>query len=101
MPQENVPYTEYALSMARCYYMARQTERGDEIVSTLLRRSDEWLSWINTIKLSRRAGSLYNCHTWMQTMEQALVASEQFERTELIHQYIKQYEHYNKQYRQS
>ena len=98
MPQENVPYTEYALSMARCYYMARQTERGDEIVSTLLRRSDEWLSWINTIKLSRRAGSLYNRYTWMQTMEQALVVAEQFERTEFIHQYIKQYEYYNKQY---
>ena len=98
MPQENVPYTEYALSMARCYYMARQPEQGDEIVSTLLRRSDEWLSWINTIKLSRRAGSLYNRYTWMQTMEQALVVAEQFERTEFINQYIKQYEHYNKQY---
>ncbi len=98
MPQENVPYTEYALSMARCYYMARQTERGDEIVSTLLRRSDEWLSWINTIKLSRRAGSLYNRYTWMQTMEQALVVAEQFERRKFINQYIKQYERYNKQY---
>ena len=98
MPQENVPYTEYALSMARCYYMARQPELGDEIVSNLLRRSDEWLSWINTIKLSRRAGSLYNRYTWMQTMEQALVVAEQFERTEFINQYIKQYEHYNKQY---
>ena len=101
MPQENVPYTEYALSMARCYYIARQPEQGDEIVSTLLRRSDEWLSWINTIKLSRRAGSLYNRYTWMQTMEQALVIAEQFERTKFIHQYIKHYEHYNKQYRQS
>ena len=98
MPQENVPYTEYALSMARCYYMAHQPEKGDEIVSNLLRRSDEWLSWINTIKLSRRAGSLYNRYTWMQTMEQALVVAEQFERTEFIHQYIKQYERYNKQY---
>ena len=98
MPQENVPYTEYALSMARCYYMAHQPEKGDEIVSNLLRRSDEWLSWINTIKLSRRAGSLYNRYTWMKTMEQALVVAEQFERTEFIHQYIKQYEHYNKQY---
>ena len=98
MPQENVPYTEYALSMARCYYMAHQPEQGDEIVSSLLRRSDEWLSWINTIKFSRRAGSLYNRYTWMQTMEQALVVAEQFERTELIHQYIKQYERYNKQY---
>ena len=98
MPQENVPYTEYALSMARCYYMAHQPEKGDQIVSSLLRRSDEWLSWINTIKISRRAGSLYNRYTWMQTMEQALVVAEQFERTEFIHQYIKQYEHYNKQY---
>ena len=98
MPQVNVPYTEYALSMARCYYMAHQPEKGDEIVSSLLRRSDEWLSWINTIKLSRRAGSLYNRYTWMQTMEQALVVAEQFERTEFIHQYIKQYERYNKQY---
>ena len=92
MPQENVPYTEYALSMARCYYMTHQPELGDEIVSRLLRRSDEWLSWINTIKPSRRAGSLYNRYTWMQTMEQALVVAEQFERTEFIHQYIKQYE---------
>lgn len=98
MPQENVPYTEYALSMARCYYMARQPEQGDEIVSDLLRRSDEWLYWINTIKSSRRAGSLYNRYTWMQTMEQALVVAEQFERSKFIHQYIKQYEHYNKQY---
>ena len=98
MPQENVPYTEYALSMARCYYMARQPEQGDEIVSDLLRRSDEWLFWINTIKSSRRAGSLYNRYTWMQTMEQALVVAEQFERNEFIHQYIKQYERYNKQY---
>ena len=98
MPQENIPYSEYALSMARCYYMARQPEQGDEIVSNLLRRSDEWLSWINTIKISRRAGSLYNRYTWMQTMEQTLVVAEQFERTEFIHQYIKQYERYNKQY---
>ncbi len=92
MPQENVPYTEYALSMARCYYMAGQPEQGDEIVSNLLRRSDEWLSWINTINSSRRDGSLYNRYTWMQTMEQALVVAEQFGRNELIHQYIKQYE---------
>ena len=98
MPQENVPYTEYALSMAHCYYQARQLERGDEIVSSLLRRSDEWLSWINTINPSRRAGSLYNRYTWIQTMEQALALTKQFERTELFHQYIKQYERYYKQF---
>ena len=101
MPQENVPYTEYALSMARCYYMAHLPEKGDEIVSNLLRRSDEWLSWIGTIKLSLRAGSLYNRYTWMQTMKQALVVAKQFERNEFIHQYIKQYEYYIKQYQQN
>ena len=97
MPQANVPYTEYALSMARCYYLIHQPEQGDEIISNLLRRSNEWLSWINTINPLRRAGSLYNRYTWMQTMGQALVVAEQFERTKFIHQYIKLYEHYNKQ----
>ena len=97
MPQENVPYTEYALPMARCYYMARQPEQGDEIISNLLQRSDEWLSWINTIKPSRRAGSLNNRYTWIQTMEQALLVAEQFERTEIYHQHIKQYEYHIKQ----
>jgi hypothetical protein len=97
MPQENVPYTEYALPMARCYYMARQSEKGDEIISNLLQRSNEWLSWINTIKSSRRAGSLNNRYTWIQTMEQALIVAEQFERTEIYHQYIKQYEYHIKQ----
>jgi hypothetical protein len=53
---------------------------------------------MNTIKLSRRAGSLYNRYRWMMTMEQALGVAEQFERNEFIHQYIKQYEDYNKQY---
>ena len=97
MPQENVPYTEYALPMARCYYMARQSEKGDEIISNMLQRSNEWLSWINTIKSSRRAGSLNNRYTWIQTMEQALIVAEQFERTEIYHQYIKQYEYHIKQ----
>jgi len=97
MPQENVPYTEYALPMARCYYMVRQSEKGDEIISNLLQRSNEWLSWINTIKSSRRAGSLNNRYTWIQTMEQALIVAEQFERTEIYHQYIKQYEYHIKQ----
>ena len=32
MPQENVPYTDAALSMARCYYQANHTKQGDEIV---------------------------------------------------------------------
>ncbi len=87
MPKENVPYTESALSMAHCYYLAGQSQWGDEIVSDLLRRSDEWLSWIETIRPSRRQGSLHSYYIWMQTMEHALVMAQQFHRTELLQQY--------------
>ena len=97
MPQENVPYTDAALSMARCYYLTRQPERADAIVNNLLRRSQEWLSWIETIIPSRRSGSLYSRYTWLQTMQQALTIAGQFERTRIYHQYIKQYEHYIQQ----
>ena len=100
MPQENVPYTEHALSMARCYYQAHQPKRGDEIVSNLLHRSAEWLSWIETISHPRRSGSLYSLQSWMQTMEDALVVAKKYEKTGLYHQYIKQYEQYIKQYEQ-
>ena len=97
LPHENVPYTEYALSMASCYYMARQSEQGDAIVKDLLQRSAEWLSWIDTIVPSRRAGSLYTQHDWMQTMEHALAVAQQYQRTGLLHQYIKCYEQFIKQ----
>ena len=97
MPQENVPYTDAALSMARCYYLTCQPERADAIVDNLLRRSQEWLSWIETIIPSRRSGSLYSRYTWLQTMQQALTIAGQFERTRIYHQYIKQYEHYIQQ----
>ena len=97
MPHENVPYTEYALAMARCYYTARQPELGDAIAGDLLRRSAEWLSWIDTIRPSRRGGSLYSRHIWLQAMEQALRLAVQFERTELSNHYIEPYEHFIKQ----
>ncbi len=97
MPSENVPYTEAALSMAKCYYMTRQPEEGDEIICNLLQRSGEWLSWIETIIPSRRSGSLYSHHTWLKIMQQALVMAEQYERNEIYHQYIKQYEYHIKQ----
>ena len=97
MPHENVPYTEYALAMARCYYTARQPEQGDAIAGDLLRRSAEWLSWIATIRPSRRGGSLYSRHIWHQAMEQALRLAVQFERTELSNHYIEPYEHFIKQ----
>ena len=97
MPPENVPYTEYALQMARCYYMGNQPDKGDDIVGNLLRRSSEWLTWIETITPSRRQGSSYSRQTWMQAMEQALMVAEQFNRTAILHHYIKQYEHFNHQ----
>ena len=98
MPQENVPYTEEALSMARCYYLAGQPTQGDGIVSNLLRRSEEWLSWIETIKPSRRNGSLFSRYTWLKTMQQALAVAGQFERNEICHQYTPQYEIHIRQY---
>jgi hypothetical protein len=101
MPQENVPYTDAALSMARCYYMTHQPNRGDEIVNSLLYRSEEWLSWIETISPLRRNGSRYSQHTWMQTMQQALTVAVQFERKEIYHHYSNQYEHYIEQYQQN
>jgi hypothetical protein len=70
--------------------------QGDEIVRNLLRRSDEWLSWIATITPLRRAGSLYSQYEWIQTMQEALTVAELYERTELSNQYIKQYEHFIK-----
>jgi hypothetical protein len=101
LPNENVPYTESALSMARCYYQAHQPQPGDEIVRNLLRRSAEWLFWIETIKSSHHASSLYSQCEWMKTMQTALVVAKQFERNELLNQYIKQYEHFIKKYEQS
>ena len=96
MPCENVPYTDAALSMARCYYQTNHPKQGDEIVNSLLRRSEEWLSWIETINPSRRLGSQYSQLTWMQTMQQTLSIALQFERNEIYNQYIKQYENYIK-----
>ena len=95
MPQENVPYTESALSMARCFYQSNQPKRGDEIVNGLLHRADEWLSWIQTISPSRRQSSGYSRYIWLKTMQLALITADQFGRTEIINKYIRQYEHYN------
>jgi hypothetical protein len=100
MPEENVPYTDAALSMARCFYAAQQLEQGDKIVSSLLRRADEWLAWIATISPARRAGSLYSQYSWLQTMQQALAVTMQFNRRDIYQKYNKQYERYIQQYPQ-
>ena len=98
MPASNVSHTEAALSMARCYYLTHHLRQADEIVNGLLRRSVEWLSWIETIKPSRRSGSLYTQYTWLKTMQQALALSAQYDRKDIYQQYTQQYEHYIKQY---
>ncbi len=100
MPEENVPYTDSALTMARCFYAAQRLEQGDKIVNSLLRRADEWLSWIATISPARRAGSLYSQYSWLQTMQQALVVTMQYNRTDIYQKYSKQYERYIQQYPQ-
>ena len=92
LPAGNIPYTDSALSMAHCFYLAHQLEQGDAIVSNLLRRAHEWLSWIETITPSRRQGSYSSRYTWMQTMEQALALAHQFERNEIFNLYIHPYE---------
>ena len=96
MPEENVPYTDSSLSMARCFYVTRQTEKGDEIVSGLLRRSDEWLTWIESISAGRRSGSMYSYYSWLETMERALAVAVQQDRKK-FYQYGEKYEHYTKQ----
>ena len=92
MPQENVPYTDAALAMARCFYANNLAKQGDDIVDNLLCRSVEWLSWIDTIKPSRRSGSAYTRNEWIQTMQRSLATAAQYKRTNIFNQYIQQYE---------
>ena len=93
LPPENIPYTDYALSMARCYYLAGKPDKADEIVCNLMRRSVEWLRWIETISPKRRSGSLRSRYNWMQTMLLSLSMAEKFNRKEIIKKYRNQYEH--------
>ena len=101
MPAANVPYTEAALSMARCYYVAGQTEQGDAITENLLRRADEWLRWIATISPNRRAASHYSQYVWLKAMRHALAVAAAHERTMLFHQYRHSYENHLSNYQDS
>ena len=94
MPEENIPYTDSALAMARCFYLNNLSKQGDAIVSNLLRRSVEWLSWIGTIDSSRRAASNYSRSLWQQNLQQALIVAAQYDRTDIYQQYIKHYDRY-------
>ena len=98
MPNENVPYTDSALSMARCFYLTGHPMQADQIVRSLLRRADEWLSWIATIDPQRRAGSYYSASVWLQTMHHALSLAAEQERTDMFNQYSATYENFVQQY---
>lgn len=98
MPQENLPYTDHALSMARCYYLDGQTEKADGIVKGLLERSAEWLAWADTIQPSRLPGSLRSVQEWLDVMRQALSIANQLSREEIINPYYNLYENYLKKY---
>ena len=100
MPPENVPYTDAALAMARCYYQTHHTKKGDEIINSLLKRSEEWLSWIESITPARRPSSRYSRYTWLQTMQMALSTAVDYERNDFFQQYSNQYEHHVKLYQQ-
>jgi hypothetical protein len=97
LPAENVPYTEEALAMARCYYMAGMARQADAIVCNLLRRSVEWLSWIETISPARRPGSIHSHKTWMHALLLSLAIADKFDRKEIINQYKYNYEHFIQQ----
>ena len=61
------------------------------ILSNLLARSDEWLSWTGTIGTRRQAGSLYTSLEWLKTMQQALATAFQYERKTLAEKYYSKY----------
>ena len=98
LPPENVPYTDAALAMARCYYLAGMPSEGDAIVAALLRRSDEWLTWIDSLATSRRKVAPYTHYTWMRTMHQALSTAAQHDRDHLYDRYSRSYEQHLRHY---
>ena len=92
LPSYNIPYTESAVSLARCFYENGMTSRGDDILADLLVRSDEWLSWIETIGPKRQQASLYTALVWLKTMQQSLGTAYRYEREQLVRQYHQNFE---------
>lgn len=92
MPNYNVPYTEYALSMAECYYRLKDFGKADDIVTTLLERSAEWISWYKSLEKERKPISHFHRDTWFRTMQHAIVTANNNKRTKLVEKFIKIYE---------
>ena len=101
LPAYNIPYTETAISLARCYYENGKTSRGDDILADLLTRSDEWLSWIETIGPKRQHASQYTAYVWLKTMQQSLECAYQYERDPLINKYHQNFERHANQFQQN
>ena len=94
LPSYNIPYTETALSLARCFYEHNMVSRADAILSDLLDRSDEWLMWACTIGASRQQGSALTIVEWFRTMQQALGMAYEKQRNPFIEKYGSKLERY-------
>ena len=101
LPSCNIPHSDASLSMAKCFYLTGQIKQGDEIVSDLLRRSNEWMSWMETIRDSRKLGSLSTAYNWLRTMQQALATANEYKRDAFIEHYQPLFQRYVCQYQQN
>ena len=89
LPPENVPYTDAALTMARCFYVSGLPSEGDLIVESLLRRSAEWLDWIDTFSPRSRRGVGQSASLWRQTLQKSLALAAQADRNHLLKSYLR------------
>ncbi len=101
LPAYNIPYTEPATSLARCYYENQMAEKGDAILSDLLSRSNEWLSWIETVGTKRQQASLFTALVWLKTMQKSLGTAYQYEREYLISKYHQIFERHANQFQKN
>lgn len=92
LPDCNVPYTEDALAMAECYYRLKNYVKADAIVTNLLERSAEWISWYKSFEKHGNPISQSHRNSWFRTMQHALITANNNKRTKLLDKYIKTYE---------
>lgn len=96
LPDYNVPYTEDALAMAECYYRLKDYGKADDIVTNLLERSAEWLSWYKSLEKHGMSISQFQRDSWFRTMQNALITANNNQKTKVLNKYIKTYEEYIK-----
>ncbi len=98
LPAYNIPYTGTAISLARCYYENDMNERGDAIITDLLVRSNEWLSWTETIGNRHREGSRYTAIIWLRTMQQSLATAYDYGREQITKKHHQIFERHGNQF---